>query len=131
MEDFNALYEFVETNKFDKLGVFMYSKEDGTPASRLKEQIHHSTKKSRYNKIMSLQKEVSKCNLEDKVGKTYEAVIENISFDKKYYVGRTYMDVPEEDGVVFIKNTKNVEIGEFVKCKITEVRDYDLIGEIV
>ncbi len=129
-EDFEELYEFVGKSKFDKLGVFMYSKEDGTPAAKLKEQIHHSTKKSRYNKIMSLQKEVSKKNLEEKIGKTYKALIENMSFDKKYYVGRTYMDVPEEDGVVFIKNTKDLKIGEFTKCKITEIRDYDLIGEV-
>ena len=81
--------------------------------------------------ILSLQKEISKRNLEEKIGKTYEVLIENMSFDKKHYIGRTYMDVPEEDGVVFIKNTKDLKIGEFVKCKIIEIRDYDLIGEIV
>ncbi len=108
----------------------MYSKEDKTPAEKLKDQVHYMTKKSRYHKIMSIQKEISKQNLEEKIGKTYEAIIEHISFDKKYYIGRTYMDVPEEDGVVFIKNTKEHNIGEFIKCQITDIKDYDLIAKI-
>ena len=129
-DDFNQLYEFVKWARFDKLGCFTYSKEDGTPAARLKEQIHSMTKKARHRKIMSLQQEISKANLEEKIGKTYESLIENTSFDGKYYIGRTYMDVPEEDGVVFIKKTKELPLGSFVRCKITEVRDYDLIGDI-
>lgn len=129
-EDFEKLYSFVEETKFDKLGAFMYSKEDGTPAARLKEQIHPSTKKKRYNKIMKLQKEISEKNLSLKIGNTYTTLIENISFDKKYYIGRTYMDVPDMDGVVYIKNTKPDLIGKFVECKIVDVNEYDLIGEI-
>lgn len=85
-EDFETLYEFVKKAKFNKLGVFMYSKEDGTPASKLPDQIHYMTKKSRRNKIMTIQKEISKQNLEKTQGKTYKAVIENISFDGKYYI---------------------------------------------
>ena len=130
-EDFNQLYEFVKWARFDKLGCFTYSKEDGTPAARLKEQIHPMTKKSRHRKIMTLQQEISKANLEEKIGKTYDALIESTSFDGKYYIGRTYMDVPEEDGVVFIEKTKEIPLGSFVKCKITEVRDYDLIGNLI
>ena len=129
-EDFNELYNFVKETKFDKLGAFMYSKEDGTPAAKLKEQIHYMTKKSRYNKIMTLQKGISNQNLEKKKEKIYKTVIENISFDKKFYIGRTYMDVPEEDGVVFIKKEKDIPIGKFVNVKIKEVRDYDLVGVI-
>ncbi len=130
-EDFEKLYKFVEETKFEKLGAFMYSKEDGTPASRLKEQIHPSTKKRRYNKIMQIQKEISKQNLEKKIGKTYEVLIENISFDKKYYIGRTSMEVPDIDGVVYIENTKENLIGKFVKCKIKDVNDYDLFGILI
>lgn len=85
-EDFEELYQFVKNEKFDKLGVFSYSKEDGTPAARLKSQIHHMAKKSRRNKIMTIQKEISKQNLEEKLGKTYEAMIESVSFDGKYYI---------------------------------------------
>ena len=130
-EDFNELYEFVKKERFDKLGTFMYSKEDGTPAARLKEQIHYMTKKSRHKKIMSLQKKISKENLQEKLGKTYESIVESTSFDNKYYIGRTYMDVPEEDGVVFIKKDEEIELGTFVNCKITGIRDYDLIAEKV
>ena len=103
-DDFDELYNFIKETKFDKLGAFMYSKEDGTPAAKLKNQIHPMTKKSRYNKIMELQKEISKQNLENKINKEYTALIEDVSFDNKYYIGRTYMDVPDMDGVIFIKN---------------------------
>ena len=85
-ENFDELYEFIKKTKFDKLGAFMYSKEDGTPAEKLPNQIHYMTKKSRHKKIMSMQKEISKKNLENKLGKLYDAIIENISFDGKYYI---------------------------------------------
>ena len=130
-EDFEKLYSFVEETKFDKLGVFMYSKEDGTPAEKLPNQIHANTKKSRYNKIMSLQQEISRINLEKRLGKEYEVLIENTTFDRKYLVGRSKMDVPDMDGVVYIKNTSDKDlINKFVKCKIIDIRDYDLIGEL-
>ena len=129
-EDFEKLYKFVEKGYFEKLGVFTYSKEDGTPAAKLKEQIHHNTKKKRYNKIMKLAQEKSNNNLSSYIGKTYEVLIENKTFDNKFYIGRSYMDIPETDGVVIIKNTMNNCINKFVKCKITGIKNYDLIGEI-
>ena len=133
-EDFFELYEFVHRVKFDKLGVFMYSKEDNTPAALLKEQIHHMTKRSRRNKIMELQQHISKIKLEELIGNRYEAIIENITDDGKYYIGRTYMDVPDEDGVVFIikdKRKKEDLRDKFVNIKVTDVLNYDLIGEII
>ena len=127
-EDFEKLYEFVKETKFDKLGAFTYSKEDGTPASRLKEQIHPMTKKSRYNKIMKLQQEISKENEKKNIGRELEILIEGITPDKKYYVGRSYMDVPDIDGVAYVKNTSNEDlIGKYIKAKVVEVKDYDLI----
>lgn len=133
--DFDELLKFVEFARFDKLGVFMYSKEEGTPAAKLPNQIHGNTKKSRYNKIMQKQQTVSRENLENKVGKEYEVLIEDISFDKKYYQGRTLQDVPEIDGNVYIKNdnidnTENI-INQFKKCKITDVSEYDLIAKFI
>ena len=132
-EDFEKLYNFVKEAKFDKLGVFMYSKEDGTPAEKMPNQIHGNTKKSRYNKIMRLQKGISKENLEKRIGKEYEVLIENKTFDNKYWIGRTKMDVPEMDGVVYIENKSNNKdlINQFLKCQITEVKDYDLIGTLI
>ena len=130
-EDFNKLYNFVKKGYLDKLGVFMYSKEDGTPAARLKEQIHHNTKKKRHNLIMSIAKDISEEKLKACIGKKYKVLIENLTFDKKFYVGRTYMDIPDTDGMVIIKNSKDDNIvGEFVDCRITNKKDYDLIGEL-
>ena len=133
-ENFEELLEFVKDTKFDKLGTFMYSKEEGTPAAKLPNQIHGNTKKTRYNKIMEAQQEISKQILEEKIGKTYKILIEDISFDKKYLIGRTMQDVPEEDGLVYIKKDKNLNENEvlnsFINCKIIDVSNYDLIGEI-
>ena len=128
-EDFEELYEFLKEAKFDKLGCFAYSKEDGTPAARIKEQIHPMTKKSRYNKIMSLQKEISKQNLEKRKGQDIETLIEGKSFDGKTYIGRTYMDVPDIDGIAYLNTNKNFQEGEFTKAKIVDVSNYDLILE--
>ena len=128
-EDFSKLYEFVNEAKFDRLGTFMYSKEDGTPAARLKEQIHHMTKKSRYNKIMALQQQISNEKLEKYINRKLDVLIEGKTFDGKYYIGRSEYDVPDMDGIVYIKNSKNAEIGSFVKCIITNTREYDLIAD--
>ena len=128
-ENFDELYNFLKQAKFDKLGCFSYSKEEGTPAARLKEQIHPMTKKSRYNKIMQLQKEISKENLEKNMGRELEVLIEDKTFDNKYYIGRSYMDVPEIDGIVYVKNDENLNFGEFIKCKVTKVDEYDLVAD--
>jgi len=132
IEDFNQLSEFVEIAKFDKLGAFMYSKEDGTPAAKLLGQIHRNTKKSRYNKIMQIQQKISNKNLEQKIGQQYEVLVEDISFDGKYLIGRTKQDVPDIDGIVYIKNdTLDQLVDKFVNVKITDIKDYDLIAELI
>ena len=130
-DDFQKLCEFVKIAKFDRMGAFTYSKEDGTPAEKLPNQIHGNTKKARYNKIMKIQKEISDQKGKEKIGKTYEVLVENKSFDGKYLVGRTYMDVPDEDGVVYIESSDTSLIGKFIKVKITDYSDYDLIGKIL
>ena len=129
-EDFDELYEFIQETKFDKMGAFSYSKEENTPAEKLKEQIHPATKKSRYNKIMQLQKELIEQKLKKYIGKKLEVLIENKTFDSKYYVARSYMEAPETDEVIYIKNTQELEIGQFTNCEITDVKEYDLIGKI-
>ena len=133
-ENFEELLEFVKNTKFDKLGTFMYSKEEGTPAAKLPDQIHGNTKKARYNRIMEVQQEISKEILTNKIGKTYKVLVEDMSFDGKYFIGRTMQDVPEEDGLVYIKNNKDLDentiLNNFVNCEIIEVSNYDLIGKI-
>jgi len=130
-ENFEELYEFVEKTKFDKLGVFEYSKEEGTPAATMNNQIHHMTKKSRHSKIMKLQQQVSKQKLEENIGKELEVLVESKSFDGKYFIGRSRKDMPDIDGVVYMKSQKFDEnsLNQIVRCKITEVKDYDLISE--
>lgn len=128
--DFNKLYEFVKKGYFDKLGVFTYSKEDGTPAARLKEQIHPATKKKRYNLIMSVAKDISAEKLKSYIGKEYKVLVEDTTFDHKFCVGRSYMDIPDTDGMVIIKNCDTKLVGEFVNCKVTAVNNYDLIAKI-
>ena len=131
-ENFEKLYDFVKETRFDKLGVFTYSKEDGTPAEKMPNQIHGNTKKARYNKIMKLQQKISEENLKQKIGNEYEVLIENKTFDNKYWVGRSKMDAPEMDGVVYIENNKEKNlINSFVKCKIIDIQGYDLIGKIM
>ena len=133
-ENFDELLDFVGKAKFDKLGAFMYSKEEGTPAAKLPEQIHGNTKKSRYNKLMEKQQKISREKLEKQIGKNVQVLIENLSFDNKYFIGRTMQDVPEIDGVIYVENDKkhnNKEmVNQFVNCKIIEVNDYDLIAKI-
>ena len=134
-EDFDELYEFVKWAKFDKLGCFTYSKEEGTAAAKLDNQVHPSTKNSRYNKIMALQQEISNENLKRFIGKKFKVLIENaiVEDDQLYFVGRSYMDVPDVDGYFYIKATKEQseqhEINTFVDCKVTDITDnYDLVG---
>ena len=137
-KDYDELFEFVKWAKFDKLGCFTYSKEEGTSAEKIPNHVHYRTKQSRYNKLMKLQQEISKQNLSKFIGKEFKTLIEDAYVNgdgELYFVGRTYMDVPEIDGYVYIKGNKElqnqIELNTFLNCKITEVREYDLIGEVL
>lgn len=130
-EDFFELYEFVNRAKFEKLGAFKYSKEDGTPAARLKEQVHYKKKQVRYDQIMTLQNQIAKIKLEEKIGNIYEAVVDSIENNGKLLIARSYMDIPNEDGVIYIPNKGNINIGDFINVRIIDTQGYDLIGEIV
>lgn len=130
-ENFNELCDFVKEYKFDRLGAFAYSIEDGTPAAKFNNQLDKKTKEKRRNKIMTIQQSVSTELLKNRIGNIYECLIENITEDGNYLIGRTYMDVPSEDGVVYIKNDNVTLIGEFINVEIIESNEYDLIGERV
>lgn len=130
-EDFEELYNFIKEAKFDRLGAFSYSKEEGTPAERLAGQIHWVTKKSRYNKIMKLQQQVVEEKQKELIEKELEVLIETKTFDNNYYVGRSYREVPDIDGLIYFPMVEKELQGKFVKCKITDVQGYDLIGEII
>ncbi len=127
-EDFNELYEFVKECKFDRLGAFSYSAEDGTPAAKMPDQVDEKTKEERRKKIMELQQVISTEKQASKIGNVYECLIENVTEDGNYYIGRSYMDVPSEDGVILIENDGTLMINDFVKVKITDSTEYDLYG---
>ena len=129
-DDFKQLVDFIEDIKFDKLGVFEYSKEEGTRAASLDEQVSDSIKEERKNEIMAIQSEISAEILSKKIGKRLEVLIEE-EVDEENYVGRTYMDSPEIDGVTYVHSAKNLEIGSFVQVNVVDSLDYDLVGEII
>ena len=122
-EDFNEMYKFVKWAKLDKLGCFTYSKEEGTAAYNMENQVHPMTKKRRYNKIMSLQQKISEENMKNHIGKTLKVLVEENG------IGRTYMDVPDIDGVTYIKG--KCKPNSFMNCKIIDIKEYDLIGEVI
>lgn len=129
-EDFDQLVDFIEDIKFDKLGVFEYSREEGTRAASLDEQIPDNIKEERKNEIMAIQSDISGEILSKNLGKTFEVLIEE-KIDDNNYVGRTYMDSPEIDGVTYVKSDKELEIGDFVQVEIIDSLDYDLVGELI
>lgn len=129
-ERFTELYEFVRDTRLDRVGVFTYSREEGTPAYHFKNQVDDEVKEYRRDKIMQLQSHISYELNKEKIGRTYEVLIEDIEEDG-LYVGRTYMDSPDIDGVYYVKSDEKLEIGQFVKAKTVDCLEYDLIGEII
>jgi len=129
-ERFTELYEFVRDTRLDRVGVFTYSREEGTPAYNFENQVDEEIKEYRRDKIMQLQSHISYELNKEKIGRTYEVLIEDIEEDG-LYVGRTYMDSPDIDGVYYVKSDEKLEIGQFVKAKTVDCLEYDLIGEII
>lgn len=129
-EEFDELYEYIKEIKFDRLGAFVYSREEGTTAYEYDEQVDEENKIYRRNKIMELQQEISLMKNKDKIGKIYKVLVEE-KYDDNTYIGRTYMDSPEIDGIVYFKSTKAVNLGTFVNVKIVDFLEYDLMGEIL
>lgn len=127
--DFDELYSFVKETKFERLGVFKYSKEEGTPAVKLKEQIPEERKEERYDQIMSLQQEVSAENNQKIIGQKLECIIDGLTDDEEMYVTRSYRDVPDTDGFVFVNKEKEHKVGDFIECIVKEAYEYDLIAE--
>ncbi|MCX7843386.1 MAG: 30S ribosomal protein S12 methylthiotransferase RimO [Clostridia bacterium] len=129
-EDFEILSDFVRKKSFDRLGVFTYSKEDGTPAALFKSQISKKIKEKRYKTIMTLQKEITRKKNESRLGKVYKTLVESVAEDGIFYIGRTYAEAPEIDPVVYFTSKEPLRNGEFVNVKILDADDYDLTGEV-
>lgn len=129
-EQFNELLEFVKEGKFDRLGVFTYSKEEGTPAAKLDGQIKQSVKKLRQRIIMEEQQKMSFAKNKEKVGKEVEILVEGKLPDGTFF-GRTYQDAPEIDGLAFIKSDIELVLGEYYICRVTGAEEYDIIAEVI
>lgn len=129
-EDFNILREFINTYKFDKLGVFTYSREESTKANNLNEQIDEDVKEYRRDIIMEDQLKISERLLEDKIGQVLQVLIEE-KIEDNLYAGRSYLDSPDIDGVIYVNSYKNLSINSFINVKVTSSMEYDLIGDAV
>jgi ribosomal protein S12 methylthiotransferase len=127
--DFKELYDFVSQVKFNRLGVFTYSREEDTSAYDMPDQIDEEVKQERMEKIMLLQKDISLEHNSKLVGKSIKVLIEG--FSEGEYFGRSFMDAPEIDGKVYFKSDKNLIPGDFCQVSVTEAFEYDLVGEII
>ena len=128
-EEFETLAEFVNEIEFDRLGVFTFSPQEGTPAFDMEGQVGEDVKTRRGEVIMQDQYSIMEEKNNEKIGKTYKVVVEEYDGYSDSYTGRTYMDAPEIDGLVKFTSQKDLDIGDFVDVEIFDVEDYDLIGE--
>ena len=124
---FEELLDFVRWARFDRLGAFSYSPEEGTAAAFMPDQIEEEVKKDRLDRLMTLQQGISKELNESRVGETTEVLIE--SFENGRYTGRSRLEAPEVDGVIRVKSRRTLKPGEYVMVKITGASEYDLTGE--
>lgn len=126
-DDFEALLDFVETMRFERLGVFAYSREEGTPAGEMENQIDEAVKEARLDAIMRRQLEISLAVNEAKIGKAFTVLVEERDADGSY-IGRTAYDAPEIDDSVLFTSKRALKAGDFVQVQINDAFDYDLIG---
>jgi len=129
-KNFRELLDFIKDIRFERLGAFIYSREEDTPAYGFKDQISEKVKKERFNRLMVLQQDISKQVNQAFLGKTLEVLVEE-QIEKGVYTGRTQYDAPEVDGIVHIRSKKPLKSGVFVKVKITDTLEYDLVGKTV
>ena len=129
-EDFSNLLAFVEKYRFDRLGVFMYSREEGTPAAAMRRQVPASTKKKRMEAVMKLQQRISGEKNRGRLGGKYRVLVEGVSEDGIFYYGRSGAEAPDIDGAIYFTSGAPLEIGEFAQVKILNSEQYDLIGEV-
>ena len=130
-EQHEELMEFVAEMEFDRLGVFTYSPEEDTPAAEMPDQIDEEVKLDRQAELMELQQEIAFDNAQDMVGREVLVMIEGKVADENAYVGRTYRDAPNVDGLIFINTDEELLSGDFARVRVTGAVDYDLIGELL
>ena len=130
-EQHEELMDFVDQMEFDRLGVFTYSPEEDTPAASMPDQIPEEVKEERQAELMELQQDIVFDQAEDRIGEELLVMIEGKVADENAYVGRTYRDAPNVDGLIFVNTSEELMSGDFAKVKVTGSADYDLIGELL
>ena len=130
-EQHEELMDFVDEMEFDRLGVFTYSPEEDTPAAVMPDQIDEEVKEKRQAELMELQQDIAFDNAQDMVDREVLVMIEGKVADENAYVGRTYRDAPNVDGLIFINTDEELLSGDFARVKVTGAVDYDLIGELI
>lgn len=130
VEAHEELKTFVADMKFDRLGCFAYSRQEGTPADSFPDQIAEELKQTRVAEIMELQQDISAACNETYIGRTLDAFVEGKVADENVYVARTYRDAPDVDGYLFIQTTRELMTGDIVSVQVTGSYEYDLIGEL-
>lgn len=130
-EQHEELMDFVDEMEFDRLGVFTYSPEEDTPAAAMDGQIEENIKEDRQAEIMELQQDIAFDLAENMIGQEVLVLIEGKVADENAYVGRTYKDAPNVDGLIFVNTDEELMSGDFAKVKVTGALEYDLIGEII
>ena len=130
-EQHEELMDFVDQMEFDRLGVFTYSPEEDTPAASMPDQIPEEVKEDRQAELMELQQDIVFDQAEDRIGEELLVMIEGKVADENAYVGRTYRDAPNVDGLIFVNTSEELMSGDFAKVKVTGSADYDLIGELL
>ena len=130
-EQHEELMDFVDEMEFDRLGVFTYSPEEDTPAASMPDQIDEEVKEERQAELMELQQDIAFDNAQDMVGREVLVMIEGKVADENAYVGRTYRDAPNVDGLIFINTDEELLSGDFARVKVTGAVGYDLIGELI
>ena len=130
-EQHEGLMDFVDQMEFDRLGVFTYSPEEGTPAAEMEDQIPEEVKEDRQAELMELQQEIAFDLAEDMIGREVLVMIEGKVADENAYVGRTYKDAPNVDGLIFVNTDEELMSGDFARVKVTGAAEYDLIGELM
>lgn len=130
-EDYEEVLDFIDDIEFDRLGVFTYSKEEDTPAAKFEDQIEEEVKEARKEEIMALQQEISYDKSQSYIGSTMKVLIEGKLPEENVYIGRTYRDAPNVDGYCFVSCPYELMSGDFVNVKITEAKEYDLVGEVI
>lgn len=129
-EEFNSMAEFIKEMEFDRLGCFPYSEEEGTKAANMPDQVDEEVRAHRAEIIMQQQQLISERKNNDMIGKTVTAVVEGYDQWGECYFGRTQSDAPDIDGKIFFDSGERLSVGQFVKVKVTEALDYDLMGEV-